>query len=232
MDTKTILIDLWNNRHDLQAFINHRHYDPDIQKVPRRAFLNEIKYLETDYGKFHMCDQWQTLLDATDYDMSKVKLSDIVLVLGANIGGEAIKLARTATHVYAVEPVYADRMRKNIALNKLEDKITVLEYAVGLGSLTIQYNSISKQVQGKLLSELIELCGGHVDGLNCDIEGFEWDYLTSSHLKRMRWINIEVHDFDGKHPFNDFEIRLIKAGFDVKVGNTSKYCSVMHAEKR
>jgi len=49
MDTKTILIDLWNNRHDMQAFINHRHYDPDIQKVPRRAFLDEIKFLETSY---------------------------------------------------------------------------------------------------------------------------------------------------------------------------------------
>jgi hypothetical protein len=49
--------------------------------------------------------------------------------------------------------------------------------------------------------------------LKCDCEGAEW-CITLPEIMNIRRIETEIHNFDGKHNFKDFENLLISSGFD------------------
>jgi len=102
-------------------------------------------------------------------------------------------VSKFVKHVYAVEPLWQDILIKNIKLNNIQN-ITVIDKALGNGIINVTYNR-KRTLVGSSLTELINLCGSHVDFLKCDCEGGEW-CITKDELKNIRRIEMEVHDID------------------------------------
>lgn len=124
--------------------------------------------------------------------MSDMRLTDTVIDIGACIGGFTIPAAMTAQHVYAIEPLYADELQKNIILNNLEDRITVIDAGLGCGDpVTVRYGDREKTIKTMTFSELREI-GGRCDFLKCDCEGAEWT-IHPKDLNGIRRIELEIH---------------------------------------
>ena len=133
-------------------------------------------------------------------NFNDIQKDDIVLDIGANIGGFSLFVSRFVKHVYAVEPLWYDMMKENIKLNNIKN-ITVFDKALGNGLITVSYNK-KRTLLGSSLTELINMCGGHVDFLKCDCEGAEW-IISPDELKPIRRIEMEVHNLD-KHTHEEY----------------------------
>jgi len=163
-----------------------------------------------------------------DYKFNDVREDDIVLDIGANVGGFSLFISKMVKKVYAVEPIVTDILRENISMNKI-DNITVLDKCLGKGKIEILWLEEKKEMTGTSLSELIKLCGGKVDFLKCDCEGGEWS-ITPDELKNIRRIEMEVHYLDGKYDVNNYLKILDEAGFKYtyKIGTEM----IVHATKK
>ena len=71
-----------------------------------------------------------------------------------------------------------------------------------------------KTLVGSSLTELINLCGGHVDFLKCDCEGGEW-CVTKEELKNIRRIEMELHCIDN-HTHEEY----------LNIFSDMKYCQI------
>lgn len=131
------------------------------------------------------------------YQYYDIRPTDIVLDIGACIGAFSLRIRNKVKQIYAVEPIMTEQLIKHIQLNKAEN-ITVIPYGLGNGLTTVQWNSISKHVQGLPLTQLINLAGGHIDFLKCDCEGGEW-FIKENELKNIRRIEMEIH-LNENHP--------------------------------
>ena len=130
-------------------------------------------------------------------------------------------VSRNVNHVYAVEPVTTDILRKNIALNKtvqnppmefLKDNITVLDICISNNKEeTIEWLGNKKTVSGYTLTQLINICGGKVDFIKTDCEGGEW-CIKPEELKNIRRFEGEIHSFNGRNAIDFLKI-LDEAGF-------------------
>jgi len=148
-----------------------------------------------------------------DYNFDDIQRDDIVLDIGANVGGFSLFVSRFVKHVYAVEPMLYEILGQNI-INNERDNITVFDDAIGDGLLKIQWEGCDdRYVNCKPLSEIIKMCGGKVDFIKTDCEGGEW-VITANDLKGVRRIEAEVHNFDGKHNLKDFLKMLDEANFE------------------
>ena len=147
-----------------------------------------------------------------EYDTKDIRPSDIVLDIGANIGGFSLNIYKKVHSVYAVEPLFIYTLNRNIQLNNVKN-IYVIPCALGSGEIDITYNGLSRKVIGLSLGDITKLCGNHIDFLKCDCEGAEW-CITLPEIMNIRRIEAEIHNFDGKHNFKDFENLLISSGFD------------------
>ncbi len=205
---KYIIQDLLQSK-NFQEFINHRFSEDSKVILPRNSF----KTISTEYATFYFDDYVQTIGDVElDYSFEDMLPSDIVLDIGACIGAFSLKACRKAVRVYAVEPFMTAQLNRNIELNKVKNVI-VFNTALGKGELNLKWGNMVRKVKSMSLTEIINLCGGHVDFLKLDCEGGEW-YIQPQELQGIRRIEAEVHNFDGKHKFRDFESMLVQAGFD------------------
>lgn len=212
-------------------YINYR-YDFNRQgMIP----LNE-GYFSKDGILFTFHDMlWNDMTAFHEYNMDDILPTDIVLDLGATGGGFTLQAARKAKHVFAVEPLYADLLKKNVKINNYEN-ITVLEYALGntsKGFLSYGYPlpSITKEVDFVSLKNIINMCGGHIDFLKCDSEGGEWSIKTEE-LKGIRRIEMEVHKFNEEHEFETFEQMLTEAGFEYTKEIRNSNTLLIHAKQQ
>ncbi len=147
----------------------------------------------------------------SEYKFNDIREDDIVLDIGANVGGFSLFVSKMVKHVYAVEPITTHILQENININKINN-ITVFDTCLGKGIVEVNWMSSIKKIPGKSLSELINMCGGKVDFLKCDCEGGEW-CITPDELKNVRRIEMEVHNLDGSHNFNDYLKMIEQAGF-------------------
>jgi FkbM family methyltransferase len=162
------------------------------------------------------------------YKFNDVREDDIVLDIGANVGGFSLFISKMVKKVYAVEPLVADTLRENISLNKI-DNIIVLEKCLGKGKIEISWLEEKKEMTGISLSELIKLCGGEIDFLKCDCEGGEWS-IKPEELEGIRRIEMEVHNLDGKYDVNNYLEILDDAGFKYTYKISTEM--IVHATKR
>ena len=125
-----------------------------------------------------------------DYYFDDIQSTDIVIDIGANIGGFCIRAAKFSKYIYAIEPVTIDDLRKNIELNNANIKI--LEGALGCGGQQI-FSWNEKKVLTKTypFQEIKEMARG-CDFLKCDCEGGEWS-IKPEDLKGVRRIEMELH---------------------------------------
>lgn len=158
-----------------------------------------------------------------DYKFFDIQEKDIVLDIGANIGAFSMFVSKYVKHVYAVEPITIDILKANIALNQtiqnppmnIINNITVLDICLGKNrEEKVEWLNKVRVMNGKSLSEIIEMCGGHVDFIKIDCEGCEWN-IKPDELKGVRRFEGEIHAVNDKNP-KDFLKILDEARFTYK----------------
>lgn len=133
---------------------------------------------------------YRQVTEVPEYWMEDILAEDRVLDIGANIGAFCIRAAKISRHVSAVEPVTADLLEANIALNGVE--VRVIRAALGDGSPSeIEWDNVRSLVPTFRLRDLIRTAGG-CDFLKCDCEGAEWQ-IEPGDLAGIRRIEMELH---------------------------------------
>ena len=133
----------------------------------------------------------------TEYDYSDIRADDIVLDIGANVGGFSIIASQKAKKIIALEPIFLEELGKNISLNPHSD-ITVVKGMLGdpqnqeMGSVSFA-GSFAQEVPVYSFEKLLQIYKGRIDFLKCDCEGSEI-YLDQKLLSPIRRIEIELHD--------------------------------------
>jgi len=180
-----------------------------------------------------------------------------VVDVGANIGDTAIYFAlKGAKHVYAFEPYpYSYNIaKKNIKLNHLEGKTTLLNEGCGYGGfITIKedYENTGgtdlknfkegKKIRIVSLDEIVKRFNLTHAALKVDCEGCEYDLILNASdeaLKAFDQIIMEYH-----YGYRNLVKRLRQAGFKVKYGlpkyshdieaeDSNMYLGLIYAENR
>jgi len=133
----------------------------------------------------------------------------VVVDLGANIGSFSIYSANLGATVYSVEPEPNNlkALKNNIALNNLNDLITVVPYGISDatgsaiisdmgGGATIKDNTtFGSEIKLISLDELFDLYNiEEVDILKIDVEGSETEIISGAskeNLKKCKYITME-----------------------------------------
>jgi len=163
------------------------------------------------------------------YKWLDVKGKDVVDV-GANISDTAIYFAlKYARHVYAFEPYpYSyDIAMKNIKLNHLEDKITLLNEGCGKsGFVTIKedYENTGgtdlknfkegKKIKIENLDEIVKRFNLTRAALKVDCEGCEYDLILNASDKALQVFDQVIMEYH--YGYINLVKRLRQAGFEVK----------------
>jgi FkbM family methyltransferase len=215
---------LWNIvRNSIKIFIKTKSFQKSINSLfydKNKLIIESPEYIDyvvmKDGNKYYMSRLINGVMQVQqDYNFDDIYKDDIVIDIGASVGGFSIPASKKAKHVYAVEPMTPDMLTKNILLNEREN-IEVLEIALGDGETTIlEWLGKSRTVKTKTLTEIKNMCGG-CDFLKIDCEGGEWD-IKPEELKGVRRIEMEVHKVG--FPFSMMEERLNGAGFSYEVEN-------------
>jgi len=133
---------------------------------------------------------FRQVMEVPEYWMEDIRVKDRVLDIGANIGAFCIRAAKVSRQVSAVEPVTADLLEENIALNRVN--VRVIHAALGDGSpAAIEWDNVRSLVPTFRLRDLIRNAGG-CDFLKCDCEGAEWQ-IDPDDLAGIRRIEMELH---------------------------------------
>ena len=133
---------------------------------------------------------FRQVTEVPEYWMEDIRADDLVLDIGANIGAFCIRAAKMSRHVAAVEPVTADLLEANIAMNGVN--VRVFRAALGDGSLSeTDWDGIRSLVPTFRLRDLVRNAGG-CDFLKCDCEGAEWQ-IDPKDLSGIRRIEMELH---------------------------------------
>lgn len=209
-----------------QLYVNS-HYE--IDKYVCLPFLKK-SYFVYDGIRFYLTPMLRIIEDVVnEYQFDDIRNSDIVLDIGANIGIFSLFASRKAKQVFAVEPLYADELRDNIALNNISN-ISVLEIGLGSESEYIEFGDKKALINSISLSEILKTVG-KCNFLKIDCEGCEW-CISSSELEGFRLIEGEIHNFDKKKDFHKFEKMLRDAGFKYELSwmDNKRRC-LIHANK-
>ena len=170
-----------------------------------------------------------------------IRAGDVILDIGAHIGGFAVRAAQLAApgNVYAYEASRSnfDLLAENKALNNVanlhvhhtavSDKRGEMEFFLpgdngALGSLLQDANSPRERVRAVTLADILsENNIEQVDCLKMDVEGAEYGILANCSretLERIRYIVMEYHEFvDDSRSHRDL-VRLLEShGFRVVV---------------
>lgn len=192
---------------------------------------NIFKMAGTDNAAFYIDENIAEISRSiNEYDTKDIRPSDIVLDIGANIGGFSLNIYKKVHYVYAVEPLFIDTLNRNIELNNAKN-INVIPCALGSGEMDITYNGLSRKVIGLSLGDIIKLCGNHIDFLKCDCEGAEW-CITLPEIMNIRRIEAEIHNFTGLYKFKDFERLISSSGFDHISRMTNRNTMLISAKNR
>lgn len=197
---------------NIQLWINNRYKDSHKVIVDSRLFpcvvMTTGEIFSTSPNLLLITQVFQ------DYIFSDIKREDIVIDIGANIGGFSIPAARLSDHVFAIEPIEIEELRKNNELNGR--KIKIIEGALGNGQVQhIKWLNYSKEIKTYSFTEIKKICGG-CDFLKCDCEGFEW-YIKPDELKGVRRIEMELHNFNPSTNNPNSLIENILENYDVKI---------------
>ena len=194
MDVKYLIKDLLITR-DLQKWINNRFKDQSKLVFNR----SDLDYICASGVKFNISVDMECIEESFgDYTLNDIRYNDVVLDIGANIGGFALQAALRSKHVYALEPIRLPELEKNIILNS-NNNITVIKKALGGNTkrkLIGWREQPPKFFETISFVDLVDVCGGKIDFLKCDCEGAEWQIpFDELHRFGIRHIEMEYHSF-------------------------------------
>ncbi|MBP1928346.1 hypothetical protein J2741_000893 [Methanolinea mesophila] len=186
---KYFICGLWRLK-TIQKWINHHYNDNENLIIDSKYF----PYVVTKNGEiFSNSSQIYTVKQAmTDYILDDIQKDDIVIDIGANVGGFCIPAAKLSNYVYAIEPITTDELRHNISKNNLN--VRVIEGGLGNGMPSEVIWNKKKTVKTYTFAQIKSICGG-CDFLKCDCEGFEW-FIRPSELEGIRRLEMEIHNFN------------------------------------
>jgi len=211
-----------------QNYVNDRYNKQGYMNI-NEQYLNDCFYSYNGF-EYHVNDQIDSIIDVfKHYDVSDIKSTDIILDIGGNVGAFTMLAARKCKHVYVVEPLFGDIIRKNLKRNNITN-VTVIDCGLGNKDIMIRYGKFNKHVECKSLSKIISLCGYHIDFMKLDCEGGEW-CITPSELAGIRRIEAEIHNLDGFHDVTNFSKTLDKANFKYTIQKLSDVIILVHAWK-
>lgn len=169
-----------------------------------------------------------------EYSFSDIR-GAVVLDIGSNSGGFAmIGIEEGAKCVYAVEPLYADIIRKNIKHNNIEN-VEVIEVGVGdiEGREVLNYGSRGREVNIITFSGLLKTIGEQIDFLKIDCEGCEY-FVKKEDLRGIKRIEAELHKGreERETKYLLFLDMLSPAGFNYSVDYCSETSCIVHAFRK
>ena len=172
----------------IRKYTNLLYYDPRMVVLG----LYKLKTIEMNGCKFHANESLEALRDMSGNPwLEGTKPEDTVLDLGAHIGVMCIPLALKVKKVYAVEPLYAEELRQNIALNSLQN-VEVWEMALGSGPpIHLWYRERKATVPTLSLTE-IRGRTGPIDFIKLNCEGGEWTVRPEEYMG-IREIRLDYH---------------------------------------
>jgi FkbM family methyltransferase len=185
MDIKTLVMDFVACRGEMQAWINNRYKDSKSSVIQFRHF----NYIVTkDDVKFYTTPDLETIDQVyNDYWFDDLKSDDVVVDIGANIGGFSLVAAKKARMVYSYEPIRHHELFDNVLLNGNQN-VKVSPFGLGDGQPTlIEWEGIKKTVETFRFEQVPE----HTF-LKIDSEGAEW-HIPPEQLAQPRRIEAELH---------------------------------------
>ena len=233
-NVKFLVKDFFQSK-SLQEFVNRRFKDKD-KIILEKEYVNYVVMKNGDL--FYMSDDLDSATTVyQDYVFDDIRRDDIVIDIGANIGGFSLPASRLSDNVYAVEPITTQELRKNISLNNAN--ITVIESALGDGSeMNIDWHGTKRNIKTMSLSQIIDFCGG-CDFLKCDCEGGEW-FIKEEEIKDIRRIEMEYHCYKSYKKAD--LVKMLSTHFTVKVdsfpltlisrGSRWKDMGIIHAMRK
>ena len=173
----------------IRKFTNLLYYDPEWVNVK----LSNYDIVEVDGCRFHVTDQINAIQRVNGNDwFDRIRPTDTVVDIGANIGAMTIPFAKIAKKVYAVEPLFHKELEDNIELNNLTN-VVVYKVAVGKPRTeTVSFGSKSASHITFISFEWLRRMATPIDFLKMDGEGCEWE-IEPSELKGIRELRIEFH---------------------------------------
>lgn len=173
----------------IRRYTNLLYYDPNFVNIDIRRF----DVIEVDGCRFRVNDQvGSTQRVIGNPWFGKIRDTDIVVDVGANIGAISIPLAKVAKKVYAVEPLFCEELADNINLNGLSN-IEIVPYGIGKeGTKMIKFGPKCAEATIITFETLKRQIGGRIDFLKMDGEGCEWE-IEPSELKGIRELRMEFH---------------------------------------
>jgi len=201
---------------------------PNFIKFKTRK--GEVKLFYSSSDKEQIKDNLGAFVEqfvCSQYDWLNTK-DHIVVDIGAYIGDSAIYFALNgAKHVYALEPYpYAYGLSvKNIKINNLEGKVTIINEGIGSKNTFITVNKSyksrrdddiklfkeGKKIRITTLDELVKRFNIKDAVLKIDCEGAEYDVILNTStltLRKFKQMIIEYH-----YGYENLERKLSAAGF-------------------
>ncbi len=173
----------------IREYTNLLYYDPKFVKIE----MSHFDVIEVEGCKYRVCDQIDCVRRAKGNPwFERVRNTDIVVDIGANIGAITIPLAKVAKKVYAVEPLFYKELEENLRLNGIKN-VEIIPFGIGEGcSRVIKFGPKSAKVKIITFGELKRQIGEQIDFLKMDGEGCEWE-IGPSELKGIRELRMEFH---------------------------------------
>ena len=235
-DIKTLL---WDARRcsSLQEWVNRRFNTYGRMTIIDNSLVDEIKMGNGDRFKVSH-DLLCVFTCPVDYKMD-INKDDIVVDIGANIGGFSIPATRLAKIVYSIEPMMDSELEANLILNNQIPHI--ITKALGDGSkIKLEWYGKYRDVDTLTLTQIKQICGG-CDFLKCDCEGAEW-FIQPEEFKGIRRIEMEVHgtkrmikntlDKVGEHKCKEMAENLVSVGFRCDIQELGQELWIIHATNR
>lgn len=191
-----------------------------------RNYISNRTFFFGKYTVVHVKENTTLNQVLGEYKLYDLRKDDVVLDIGANVGGFSMLVCGSVKSVYAVEPQFTDILAQNVKNNHIKN-INVIDVGLGLSPLDCKFMSRKKVVNCVPLSQLIEMCGGKVDFLKCDCEGGEWA-IQPHELKGIRRIEAEIHSFNNED-LSDFSDMLLKCGYTVDITDKTDHTVMIHA---
>jgi len=172
----------------IRRYTNLLYYDPRTVVLG----LYKLKMIEMNGCKFYANEALEALRDMSGNPwLEGTRPDDTVLDIGAHMGVMCIPLALKVKRVYAVEPLYAEELRRNLALNGLNN-VEVWEMALGSGSpIRLWYRTRQATVPTLSLTEMRNRTGS-IDFIKLNCEGGEWTVMPEEY-EGIREIRLDYH---------------------------------------
>lgn len=238
MEKYNMFIDNFLKEHVFWWILNH-YYPPNFLPLDGLNTVRNLNMIESitlkDGCTYKMNRNARFVAEQSiiEYDWSDFKESDIVLDIGASIGGFTIPAAKKTSMVFSFEPIATNDLNINIENNGVKSKVKSFKGMLGDPSKMKYQVAFFDEIYEKNVSvfsfkDMMNIAGGKIDFLKCDCEGAE-KYICPDDLLGIRRIEIELHNI------TDEKIKILRNFINTHwktyetIGNGPINCITIHA---